>query len=396
MEPNIDELDGRIIFKEKIYDFKQLFTSGKIITVGDTLQNLPVVLSHKDDILPVFKEFAADLNYDLNVFREHFDRIDSDCHSDPLSVQSAVQQVLIDQQGDQIIAYLDNKLAQLGELVASFGADENQRHGYFFRKQLWNIIKLAPIMARANLKPRGYAGDSEMMAMIYNREYLGDTSFAKILSKYAIEHAASKAVRSRRDLIADMLARYLCKQGKSEQQIKILSIACGPAYEIHNILCDSTISRRYHFTLLDQDPRALQEAAGRIHKQEILLNTRIEARYVNESVRTMIFGKDLEKKWGQFDFIYSMGLFDYLTPPVAKILMKKMFDLLKPNGELIVGNYHINNPSKIYMEYWLDWVLYYRTESEFKAMLQDTPDAQTKINFEDTGSQMFLHAEKKG
>ena len=46
------------------------------------------------------------------------------------------------------------------------------------------------------------------------------------------------------------------------------------------------------------------------------------------------------------------------------------------------------------MEYWLDWVLYYRTEHEFIDLLKNVHSAGTKVLFEDTGSQMFLQVTK--
>ena len=41
------------------------------------------------------------------------------------------------------------------------------------------------------------------------------------------------------------------------------------------------------------------------------------------------------------------------------------------------------------MEYWNDWVLYYRTEDDMLNLLQQ-PDAQLQLEFEETKSQMFL------
>ncbi len=146
---------------------------------------------------------------------------------------------------------------------------------------------------------------------------------------------------------------------------------------------------------MDQDRNALNEAAELISERENSLNCKIEVDYLNESVRYMLGTPELEKEWGQFDFIYSMGLFDYLTPPVAKVVMNKLFQLLEPGGELIVGNFHVSNPSKIYMEYWLSWVLYHRKEEEFKQMLEGKPAANIEVLFEDTGSQMFLNVKKE-
>ena len=84
-----------------------------------------------------------------------------------------------------------------------------------------------------------------------------------------------------------------------------------------------------------------------------------------------------------------MGLFDYLTPPVAKAVIANLYRLLEPGGQLLIGNFHVSNPSRVYMEYWNDWVLYYRTEDDMLNLLQQ-PDAQLQLEFEETKSQMFL------
>ncbi|GAH98529.1 unnamed protein product, partial [marine sediment metagenome] len=67
---------------------------------------------------------------------------------------------------------------------------------------------------------------------------------------------------------------------------------------------------------------------------------KIEVDYLNASVRTMLATRQLIKEWGQFDFIYSMGLFDYLTPPVATAVLGRLYQLLKPGGDMLIGNFH--------------------------------------------------------
>ena len=108
----------------------------------------------------------------------------------------------------------------------------------------------------------------------------------------------------------------------------------------------------------------------------------------------MLSERDIEKSWGKFDFIYSMGLFDYLTKPIAKSVINQLYKILENNGEMVIGNFHVSNPSKFYMEYWLDWILNYRTEQEFIELLEGNPSADVNIFFEDTGSQMFLNIKK--
>jgi extracellular factor (EF) 3-hydroxypalmitic acid methyl ester biosynthesis protein len=108
----------------------------------------------------------------------------------------------------------------------------------------------------------------------------------------------------------------------------------------------------------------------------------------------MLFPRKLKQNLGQFDFIYSMGLFDYLAAPVAKAVLKNLYQILKPGGKLVIGNFHVSSPSKLYLDYWCDWVLFYRTEEEFIDLSKDCASTNVSVFFENTGSQMFLHIEK--
>jgi hypothetical protein len=61
---------------------------------------------------------------------------------------------------------------------------------------------------------------------------------------------------------------------------------------------------------------------------------------------------------------------------------------------MVVGNFHVTNPSRYYMEYWLDWVIYYRTEEEFRNLLKGASSAEINVSYENTSIQMFLHIKK--
>jgi extracellular factor (EF) 3-hydroxypalmitic acid methyl ester biosynthesis protein len=131
-----------------------------------------------------------------------------------------------------------------------------------------------------------------------------------------------------------------------------------------------------------------------VARLEGTLGRPLRVEYLADSVRTMLRGRGLEARLGRFDFVYSMGLFDYLTPPVARAVLARLFDLLAPGGVLLVGNYHASNPSRLYMEYWLDWCLYHRTEASFLELAADLPASRREITFDETGCQMFLRLER--
>lgn len=390
-EPNMDGFSGRLVFTDEQYDLEALLNQKKVIKLQSNFLNLPLIMGHKIKIRKDFKEYTADLTYDLNVYKNIFDQIDSECDGETEDVKDLVQKGVIDKEGRKFMRFLDDRLMGLENNVKNFSKEEHECHGFYFRKQLWNFIKIAPFMARTNNKPRGYSGDSEMMRMVYANNYEGKSTFAKILHKHPVEHPAAQAVRNRRTFISKMLRSFINDHtNDSQPRTKILSVACGPAYELTDSILTAEDTKRYHFTLLDQDRFALNEAKQLINVIEKKLETKIMVDYLNGSVRTMLNTPQLKNEWGQFHFIYSMGLFDYLTPPVAKAVLAKLYQLLEPGGVMVIGNFHKDNPSQTYMEYWLDWVLYYRSETEFKDLI-DYPDMKKTVSFDDTGVQMFLH-----
>lgn len=391
-EPNIEGFAGRLIFISDVYDFKSLLTDREVVKLQSAFQNLQLVLPYKRKIKPEFKDYAADLTYDLSIYKNLFDRVDSEHEGEPDHIRSLVQKAIIYTEGRKFMEFLDDRLEELENIVKSFCREEHERHGFYFRRQMWNYIMCSEFMSRTNLKPRGYSGDSAMMTMLYQNDYRGESTFAKLMHKHPCEHPAAQAVRNRRRMIAGLLREFRRSHPPAPgERISVLSVACGSAYELRDILATPEDCDSYHFALFDQDRQALLEVARWIDQREKDLQHPISAQYLNESVRTMLTSPQLKGDWGQFNFIYSMGLFDYLTPPVAKGVLGKMISLLKPGGELLVGNFHLENPSRFYMEYWLDWVLFYRNEADFHEMLPPDFKGEVKVMFENTRSQMFLH-----
>jgi extracellular factor (EF) 3-hydroxypalmitic acid methyl ester biosynthesis protein len=393
-DSNVPNFKGRLVFIDNVYDFYFIFANKKLSDLNTYFQNLPLIMTQKNKVCESFKKYTIRLTYDLRIYKKYFDGIDFKYKNEPPKVYNSIQNAVIETEGKKFFEFFDNLLEELKKETSSFSKEEHEIHGYYFRRQVWDIILTSEIMSRTNIKPRGYPGDSEMMNMIYQNSYRGDTIFSKLLHKHPIITPAAQAVRNRKRMISKKIEEIKKSFKSMRKQFKILSVACGPVSEIENILKSPDLCRKYHFTFLDQDISALEEAAVNIKKIEERFNRKINYTYIQDSVRTMLRIPKLSKKWGQFHFIYSMGLFDYLTGRVAEVILEKLYSLLLPGGYLLIGNYHEDHPNRIYMEYWLDWVLYYRNEREFLSLLKRSKDAQKEIFFEDTNCQMFLQAKK--
>jgi extracellular factor (EF) 3-hydroxypalmitic acid methyl ester biosynthesis protein len=235
------------------------------------------------------------------------------------------------------------------------------------------------------------------MRMIYQDDYQGGSSFGKLMHKHALGQSAAQAVRNRRQTVAGMIDDFVkSSRIPPERKIRVLSVACGPAAEVSDILQDKTACDRLHFSLLDQDQQALLEVARLVSSIEKRLRLQVSADFIRESVRTMLVSRQLRERWGRFDFIYSMGLFDYLTPPVAQAVLRKLFDLASPGGEMVIGNFSAENPSRVFMEYWMDWKIILRSPQSMRRLAEGLPGAEVDLVCDQTGIQMLMRIRKAG
>ncbi|MDH4262956.1 MAG: class I SAM-dependent methyltransferase [Spirochaetia bacterium] len=385
---------GRLIFTSDVYDFYNIFTFKKMSNLAVYFQNLPLMMAQKNKINESFRKYTSDLTYDLRVYKKFFEELDLIYHQEPPEIYKMAQKTILETEGRKFFTFFDKRLEDLKKETLHFTREEQENHAYFFRRQVWDFIKESRFLTRTNLKPRGYPGDSEMMSMIYRDLYEGETIFEKLMHKHPIETKSAQAVRNRKTMIPEFIKQSRDQFPYLQEKFKILSVASGPARELENIIITPDFSHENTVTLLDQDNEALGEAANCIRRIENRFATKVDYNFLNESVRTMLRIRDLNLKWGQFHFIYSMGLFDYLSARVAQSVIEKLYSLLLPGGRMVIGNYHEANPTKTYMDYWGDWVLYYRSEEEFMQITGNLNPCKKEIVFEDSHCQMFLIIEK--
>lgn len=395
LETDTHGINGRLVFLNDVYNFDVLFNNKDIINLERLSKDLVLLLSQKDRVKSDFKEYISKLTFDLKIYKNFFDELDKMLSVESEPIKGRVLQTIIITEGKKFMDFFAGYLNELETIISDYTREEHELHGFYLRKQLWDIILCSKFMLRTNIKPKGYVGDAETMRMIYENEYQGDSTFSKILYKFSLEHPAAQAVRNRKILVPALLKEIENEYRKRHDgPFRFMSVACGPASELHDIFTSEHDVKNIRCVLLDQDDEALMEASANIQEIEKRISYKITAEYFKDSVRTMIRTKNLQESWGQFNYIYSMGLFDYLTNPVAKAVIEKLYSLLQPGGKLFVGNYHYRNKSRWFMEYWHDWVLYYRTEDEFRSLLNDTDARDLSIMFDDTKSQMFLMATK--
>ena len=265
-----------------------------------------------------------------------------------------------------------------------FTAGECRQH------PLMQLLQQDPLTSRAFVKPRGYAGDAVMMDMVYAAEdgydlpeVKGISDLGRQIYEYQLQSPAAKAVRARRRIICEKVDNLAIRTPRAH----ILSLACGHLREAYD--CPALLEGRLgRYVAIDQDKESLAVVEREVGP--------LGVETLAASVRDVLKGSITLTG---FDLVYTTGLYDYLTEPVAQRLCEILFDMLNPGGRLLIANFLPGISSVGYMEAFMDWWLIYRTEAELLRLAEPLPDEQVEtINLfvEENKNIAFLEVSRKG
>lgn len=382
-----------LMLAEEFIDLDALLKKRKIHVQDDEIRTIRSMLGDFGKIGPQVREYAADFAAGLAVFKLKLDDLDKGMHGESSSMKKSIFQVLEKGIGSEMWQFIDAKIEELDRIMSSHSREEQADMGLYIRSVLWPYLEDAPFLRRVIEKPRGYPGDSMMMQMVYENGYQGNSSFARFLHRHPLRIPSAQAVRNRRGLICNELESFI--EAHPNDTVNVLSVACGPAWEMKDFFASSPHANRIQLFLLDQDEEALQEA-----RQSIIEGGGDpdggSVHFVRESVRTLL-RRDAAGLFDnvQFDFVYTMGLFDYLTIPVARALVTRLHELSAAGAQLMIGNYTSESPDRHYMEHIMDWPLLYKSPDEMLGLAAELPETtERSIGYEESGVQMFLKLKK--
>ncbi len=308
-----------------------------------------------------FRSYVADLTESLRVLETFLDEEEDALEGhDKLTRDKTVQEYL-DIISPRVRSLMEDASRTLGERLQSQPDEESRVYESFLRKHLGPYLWQSALLKRAYEKPLGYAGDYEMMNMIYRDPAEGNRLFAKTMNLYAVHEAAAKALKNRVSLLKSEVIQAASE--KRDRRVCIASIGCGPATELNQLLRERPeLGEHLEVTLMDQEEQSIQYCERTLG--ELAIETGARVHFVRESVRRLITRGQLSHTLNRQDFIYSAGLFDYLNDQGFRKLLSVLYETAAEGGTLFIGNFAPSNPSRWLMEYLLGWFLVHRTESE--------------------------------
>jgi hypothetical protein len=257
--------------------------------------------------------------------------------------------------------------------------------------KLWEIagewLQHGALLHRARFKPRGYAGDFEMLGQICDY-WCCDHPLGNLLDHYFQEHAAPKAVRHRTRIVADAIASGARAAGG---EFHVASIGSGPAMDL--VWAAEALSpqerARLRVSLFDLDPHALAAAKARL--KPLFTAQQVEPVRVNLYRLPKLEPSPLRDA----DLIACTGFFDYLNEADATALLAALWQKVRAAGRLLVFNFAPHNPSRGLMEWIGNWYLIYRDEQAMRGLAARTGIGEDcEIKAEAEGIDLYIDARR--
>ena len=346
-----------------------------------------------DETSPAFKGWLFDLRLHLETAKQFLDLEEKALAAADLYTRQRGRLDLLDALAPEIIARMDRAGHELHALVNGLDTAAHETHRRLLKQRLVPLLQESPFLRRAFEKPLGYAGDFEMMNMLYRDHAEGETLFGQALNLWATQAPVARANINRLAFIGSRIREAAMSQAKG--RLKVTSIGCGPARELLDLLeASPELGPHLEVALIDQGEDAITHCERTLGP--LAAKTGARVKFHRESIRRFLTVRQAERTFGHRHLVYSGGLFDYLGDRAYKVLLQVLYDALLPGGRLLLGNVGSHNPSRWAMEYFVDWVVIHRSPEELRALassLRPAP-AAIRVEAEPSGVNLFLHVTK--
>jgi len=327
------------------------------------------------------KDFIAitqDFEQYLRLIKAKFDAFDINNADDKNRI------IFVDSEKKEISKVFDTYLHKTWEIAKDLDKDSYKHHQQYYQDMLCPlIVEPSEINRHIYNKIFGYYGDYITMNYIYdyngNSRYLGKSSFEKLMNHYTcnIPFPTSNVLRK------EFLKQKISESINKNETVNILTIGCGPARELLELLNDGKIDKKTNFNCLDLEKRALEYVEDQIKKSENSKKKFLNIRFFHNNILDLIRNKTLIQELTGQDLIYVSGVFDYLKDRLAARVTNELYKLLNNKGNLIICNASAENCShRAYYEIIGDWEMMYRTKDDMLAWTKDIENA-SKIEFEE-------------
>lgn len=298
---------------------------------------------------------------------------------------------------DRVVPAISGLFQEFEQAAAHVEPEAVAAHRAFGQTQLHSLLLRSPFVRRTYVKPLGYAGDYEMVNMMFRDPYEGTTLFGRLINAYALQLPPIHGHRNRVAMLTETLAREALRLRSQNHRFRVLSLGCGAAHEVQRFLAESALADISDFVLVDFDQETLTHTERVLGEMRRRFSRQSSLTFVKQSAQQFVARREdacPKPLIGRFDLAYCAGLFDYLSDRLCERLLAALYELLRPGGLLIVTNVD-DHSARHEMECFLEWHLIYRNQAQLRQLLPgELHPQEVTVRTDASGVNAFMEIRK--
>jgi hypothetical protein len=247
-----------------------------------------------------------------------------------------------------------------------------------FREIIKPALNANTLIGHGFVKPFGYPGDFTLIDKIYRYDINEDKKY-KNWDLFFQNQPGANAVRNRKEFFIE----YCKNLSQKKENAKVLILGSGPATDVYEFMTNFSRGNNISIDLIDFDQAAIDFSMEK--------NKQFDGQITYNKINALRFNS-----YKLYDLIWSAGLFDYFKDKHFTFLIRKYFNCLMEDGEMVISNFSTKNPTKRLMEVLSDWYLNLRTESDLYRIASDAnvDKELVSVDKEPLGINLFLKIKK--
>ncbi|MFV0443138.1 MAG: class I SAM-dependent methyltransferase [Planctomycetaceae bacterium] len=231
-----------------------------------------------------------------------------------------------------------------------------------FREAIKPWFMQSWFMHRGTTKPRGFAGDYQILNAIYENVPRSG-GIGGYLDRYFLRSSLASAVRSRLDCVQKFLIEETALR---TSPLSVIDVASGPGREFTSIFHrgQPTIA----LTCIDIDQEALDHLYERIARDAA---DSIDVVCHKYNALRMSSARATVEKFGEADMIYSVGLCDYIPDRQMIAILQGWREAVNPQGVIYVSYKDVTQHRPAQNQWLVDWHFIPRVEEDCRRLFAE-------------------------
>jgi extracellular factor (EF) 3-hydroxypalmitic acid methyl ester biosynthesis protein len=257
------------------------------------------------------------------------------------------------------------------------------------RRELDTVAGTSRLVERMGTRPTGSAAGWRGFNHIYRNVPEGDDALGLLTDAWLLTRPFAEAIRERRVIASERTTREILDRARPDRIVRLLSIGCGPARSLGDLLEEAGMADKISVTCVDDDQEALVHAnnllKGRAPRADITFRQANPADLTPDTVG-----------YGGYDIVASIYTADNSDEAALGRIMFTAHRWMHAHAAFSLCVFGDAVPDWLLLEVLLHWKPKRYSQRELQDIIARSPfnQAQTEVAATPSGLNVFLRAVK--